>query len=199
MRKNKNGRPIQRLIIISRYICLECGEFNAKCRGHRCKPCGSLAQGKAMTLLYKNNYDEMVSKCNKPYSEETRLKHSNTVKQKILDGKFTPKSNNRRTWKRLYKDGFAFRSSWELKFYNYCLVNDIDVEYESLRIPYEFEGSTHIYITDFISHTEKMVYEIKPNSMMDSKALAKKKYASEWCKENGYEYVFITEDFLCNL
>jgi len=198
MRKNKNGRPIQRLIITSRYICPECGEFNAKCAGYRCKPCGRKAQGRAMSNLYKTNHAEMVAKCNKPYTEDTRIKHSNTVKKKILNGEFTPKSNNRRTWKRIYKDGHAFRSSWELKFYDYCLNNNIKVEYEALRIPYEFEGSTHIYITDFISHTEKKVYEIKPNSMIDERALAKEKYATKWCKENCYEYVFITEDFLCN-
>ena len=198
MRKNKSGRPIQRLIILSRYICPSCGEFNAKCSGHRCKACGSKAHGKKMSQLYKDNYSEMVAKCNKPYTEATRLKHSNTVKAKILNGEFTPKSNNRRTWKRIYKDGYAFRSSWELKFYNYCVLNNIKVEYESLRIPYMFEGNSHVYITDFISHSEKKVYEIKPNSMIDDRALAKEKYAKEWCKENGYEYTFITEDFLCN-
>lgn len=199
MRKNKNGRPIQRLIIVSRYICPKCGEFNAKCKGRQCKPCGSKVQGQKMALLYETNYDEMIAKCNKPYTEETRLKHSNTMKTKILKGEFTPKSNNRRTWKRIYKDGNAFRSSWELKFYNYCLENSIEVEYESLRLSYEYKGIKHIYITDFISHTEKKVYEIKPNSMIDDKVLVKEKYASKWCKDNGYEYVFITEDFLCNL
>lgn len=198
MRKNKNGRPVQRLIILSRYICPSCGEFDAKCRGHKCKACGSKAQALKMSNLYKTNHAEMVAKCNKPYTEATRIKHSNTMKNKILKGEFTPKSNNRRTWKRIYKDGFAFRSSWELKFYNYCLDNNIAIEYETLRIPYEFDGNRYIYITDFVSHTEKKVYEIKPSSMIDDKVRAKEKFASEWCKANGYEYVFITESFLCN-
>lgn len=187
------------LKIISLYLCPKCNEFTSKCLGHMCMKCGRKEQGLKMKELYRTNYDEMVRKCNKPYTEETRKKHSNTVKRKILNGEFTPKSNNRRTHKRLYFDGYSFRSSWELKFYKHKKDLGELLEYETLRIPYNYENDTKVYIVDFIDKANKKVYEIKPKSMVDDKTKAKESALIQWALNNDYTYEFICEDFICNI
>lgn len=120
-------------------------------------------------------------------------RHSEIMKKIILEGKFTPKTTNRLTHKRLFSDitGIkSYRSGWEKQFhekYPHLL-------YETLRIKYNFNGVEHIYIVDFIDHDNKIVYEIKPASMKnDDKVVAKHLALIEWCNVNNYTYNIITE------
>lgn len=84
-------------------------------------------------------------------SDADRLKKSVIMKQLILNGKFTPNSNNRNThWKSTYK-GQAFRSSWEAL---YACLNET-AEYETLRISYTLDDREFVYIVDFIDHDKK--------------------------------------------
>lgn len=67
-------------------------------------------------------------------SKKGRVIRSKAMKQKILDGTFTPNSNNRNTcWDSYYGDK-KFRSSWEAIYYS---LNKEDL-YESLRITYVY-------------------------------------------------------------
>jgi hypothetical protein len=51
-----------------------------------------------------------------------------------------------------------------------------------------------IYITDFVDHKNRIIYEIKPSSeLSDSNFIIKKKFAEKWCIENNYTYKVITE------
>lgn len=115
------------------------------------------------------------------------------MKHKILNGIFTPKSSNRLNHSRLSSDITnikSYRSSWEKMFHE----QNPKLLFESVRIPYFYNGSYHVYIVDFEDCENRILYEIKPSSLVDDpKVLAKHKYAMEWAEKHGYVYKIITE------
>jgi len=119
------------------------------------------------------------------------------MKDKILQGTFTPKSSNRLNHSRLSSDitGLtSYRSSWEKIFHE----QNPKLLFESVRIPYQYNECSHIYIVDFEDCENKILYEIKPSSLIDDpKNLAKHKYAIEWAEKHGYIYKIITENDIC--
>jgi hypothetical protein len=119
--------------------------------------------------------------------------NSKIMREKILSGNFTPNSNNRNThWESFYKNK-KYRSSWEA-LYQYF---DSDAEYESLRIPYIFNGKSYIYIVDFINHKTKTVIEVKPQELINDKKTQKKIAAvKEWCNLNNYNFLLANKDYL---
>lgn len=82
-----------------------------------------------------------------------KLAQSIRMKTLILEGKFTPNSNNRNTHWDACCNGTTYRSSWEAL---YAYLNET-AEYETLRIPYILNDKEFIYIVDFIDHAEKIV------------------------------------------
>ena len=72
------------------------------------------------------------------------------------------------------------------------------IEYEKLRLLYyDTEvNKMRTYITDFIDEENKILYEIKPFcDTISINTINKEKAALKWCKENNYEYIFITEEW----
>ncbi|ASZ76451.1 hypothetical protein [Proteus phage PM2] len=124
-------------------------------------------------------------------NKEQREKQSQTMKRKILNGEFTPNTNNRNTCFDVVYNGKNYRSSWEASF---ASINP-NYLYEKIRIPYIGEDNkTHIYIADFFDPKSKEVIEIRPKSLYDEnhpKILEAKKY----CKTNGYKYIHIDIDY----
>lgn len=187
-------------VFFRRYLCTGCNEFTAKCKGHLCRKCGHEQQGEAMKRIYVENGDEMRKKCNGKKTPEQRAKQSEQVKQRILNGEFTPKTTNRLNHTRIKYDGHSFRSSWELAFYKDMKAKGVNIEYETLRVAYKFKGNNHVYITDFVDHDNKIIYEVKPKRLVeDPKTMAKEQAAIEWCKENGYTFEYIHEDYINEL
>jgi hypothetical protein len=119
--------------------------------------------------------------------------NSKLMRNRILNGEFTPNSNNRNThWDSQYKDK-KYRSSWEA-LYQYL---DPDAKYETLRIPYIFENKECIYIVDFVNHNTKTAIEVKPRELTkDKKTQFKILALKEWCKNNNYTFVLADEEFL---
>lgn len=119
----------------------------------------------------------------KRHSDEYKKAHSMRMKEKILNGEFTPNTNNRNThWDSFY-NGTKYRSSWE------ALYQSIDesAEYESLRIPYVINGKDKVYIVDFVNRKSKVVTEVKPTEHQSGKVFLAKMAALElWANENGY-------------
>lgn len=132
--------------------------------------------------------------------ELSRIKQSATMKQKILDGTFTPHPTNSWTrWKAYIKDKSGnikkFRSNWEAAFW---LLNP-HCEYEKIRIPYVFNGIFKIYIVDFVDFNSKTIYEIKPNSVKhNEKNIIKREYALKWSNENNFKYIDINDEWFKN-
>ena len=137
-----------------------------------------------------NNCDHSVLY---PYSEEKRKKQSATLKEKIRKGEFTPCVTNSWSKSRIVIHGIPFRSSWEAA---YWLLNQ-HLEFEKLRIPYvNDQGISRNYIVDFVDHTNKIIYEVKPNSeKKEINNLLKEAAAMVFCKENGYTYVMINDEW----
>lgn len=180
-----------------RYICGSCGKPNVKSKGYNCVSCGNKAQAKKIKTLWETDFNRMNMLCQKPRTLESRKKQSDKVKKLILDGKFTPKSNNRYTHRNARYDNIPFRSTWEQRVYRHFKDTlGITLEYETLRIKYDFDGKSHVYIVDFIDRKNKHVYEIKPNSMVEDREKAKEKALIEWTSKNGYTYEFISEDWI---
>ena len=124
-------------------------------------------------------------------TEEAKLAKSNMMKQRILNGEFTPNSNNRFTQKNVpYKDK-KFRSSWEVLFY----ALNPDYQYEKLRIKYAGKDSKdHVYIVDFVNHEKKIAVEIKPKELLNKQNNDIKINAlKQWCIDNKYECKIITQ------
>lgn len=94
-----------------------------------------------------------------------------------------------------------FDSTWEDAFFNKCVEMKVEsLLREPIRIPYFRDGNTtgipNSYYPDFLLNNHYLI-EIKPNYLLDAnedKFLA----ADLYCRENGLEYVILTEDYLFN-
>lgn len=87
------------------------------------------------------------------------------------------------------------RSSWEAFFQ---LINT-NLIYEKLRIPYYY-NTWHTYIVDFIDEKNKLVYEIKPKEILKKNInIIKENALIKWCKDNGYVYIRINEEYFSKL
>lgn len=148
------------------------------------------------------NYKENASIKSRAYNAseagiENSKKQSKLIKSRILSGEFTPNITNSWTNWTAESRGKKFRSSFEALFYTYMIDRDSTLEYETIRIPYEYLGESKTYITDFVSQKYKIIFEIKPNSLVnDDKNKIKELYAIEWCITNNYKYKIITENEL---
>lgn len=117
---------------------------------------------------------------------------SDTMRKLILEGKFTPNSNNRNThWESFYR-GKSYRSSWEALYQYY----DNTAVYEECRISYEFEGKQRIYIVDFVNHESKLLIEVKPRELCnDAKFIAKMKALESWANKTNYTILIADQNW----
>lgn len=127
------------------------------------------------------------------HSDEYKERHSARMREKILLGEFTPNSNNRQTHYDVVFRSIKFRSSWEAAFY----ALNPTCEFETLRIKYRDDiGKERVYIVDFVDHTRKIAYEVKPVELVRSGDFpAKLKALDEWCFENSYTRQIITQKY----
>jgi len=127
--------------------------------------------------------------------QSNKDKQSENIKKLIKDGKFTPPITNTWThWDSIYSyngDLYKFRSSWEAAFWS----TNKELEFETLRIPYNYKDKSHTYIVDFIDRKNKIVYEVKPDNKFLDKEKVKEQYLLEWCLKNGYKYQLINNDW----
>ena len=123
-------------------------------------------------------------------------------------------------------DKVYYRSSWELKFMNYCDNNSAILEWgsEEIIIPYisPLDGRRHRYFPDFYikvrqsdGSVKRIIIEVKPKSQCGppkpqqrkTKRFinevrtwgvneAKWKAAIEYCNDRGLEFKILTEDHL---
>jgi hypothetical protein len=111
-------------------------------------------------------------------------------------GKFTPKNYKK------YKGNptnIFYRSSWELKFMNYCDLNENILEWnsEEIVIPYvsPLDKKYHRYFVDFwvkvkerSGEIKKYLIEIKPKKYALPPNPNPKRKTKKWVTEN-YEYI----------
>lgn len=118
---------------------------------------------------------------------------SSLMKTKILAGEFTPNSNNRNTHWDTNLNNKSYRSSWEA-LYQY--INPL-AEYETLRIEYDLNDKTHVYIVDFVDHANKLVVEVKPKELcVGEKFAAKMTALTAWANNNNYKTLLVDKEWL---
>lgn len=130
---------------------------------------------------------------NHPDREDEIRRQSATLKMKIRNGEFTPKSNNRLIHSFLEYDGIKFRSSWEVVFYYQNL--DKKLEYETVRVPYTLNGIEHTYLADFYDPKTNTIYEVKPDRIMYIQKGDKYDAIKRFCIEKGYNFVHIGDEW----
>lgn len=124
---------------------------------------------------------------------------SNTLKEKILNGTFTPKITNTRThWDASITlhngDIKRFRSSWEAVFW----ACNMYLEFETIRIPWmSSKGTKHTYIPDFFDRKLNIIYELKPRCQY-IKQDEKMQCAIKYCLENNIKFIWINEMNILN-
>lgn len=89
---------------------------------------------------------------------------------------------------------FYYRSSYELRFLEWCEESSdvFDLKSCPFRIPYiSDEQKPKNYLPDFLLNN-KLLVEIKPLALLEESSL-KHLSAFEYCEENNYNFMFITE------
>lgn len=128
---------------------------------------------------------------NRPDRSLDIKKQSETMKQKILEGTYTPNTENRLCHKLFVYDNKKFRSSWEVIFYYFHK----DFEYETKRIKYILNNEEHIYISDFYDPITNTIYEIKPDRMMYNIQKEKYEVIKNECINQGYNFIHCGDDW----
>lgn len=128
------------------------------------------------------------------YNVEANRKISDSMKNRIKSGEFTPCITNTWThWTSIYNNN-KFRSFYELIFH---VINPTFL-YEKIRIEYiKPNGVKGIYILDFVDEDNKFLFEVKPNTLTTNEIVkCKEKFAKKWANDNNYSFIFISEDYL---
>jgi hypothetical protein len=144
------------------------------------------------------------------------------MSRKYIQGYFKPKFPEKYVGD---VNNIFFRSSWELKFLNWCDNNPSVLRYanEELVIPYvsPVDGKPHRYFVDFVimvktrkDEIKKYAVEIKPHAQTEPPKQKRKtkKYLQEmmtyavntakwesadaFCKRNSMEFLVLTERHL---
>jgi len=174
---------------------------------------------KLKQIYSKNSSGNNNSMFGKHHSIETKNKLSDFRKGKSLEDicgiekatelkqklsiRFTGEGNNMfgkpspqgsgNGWSGWYKE-FYFRSLLELSFLvQYDDLNNLkNAEY--IKIPYVCNNVTKTYLPDFINEKNKILFEIKPNNLINSEINKLKfKAGFDYCKKNNLSYKILTE------
>lgn len=131
----------------------------------------------------------------KKRSEETRKKMSISAHERMLENPNTILSWGIKGW---YK-GHFFRSSYEYFFMKMLEKQGLslkdDVQQETFRIPYHWEGNEKIYVPDFYVPSQKTVYEVKNSYSIetDPQLTSKFEAARSYFSEKDIVFLVVTE------
>ena len=134
------------------------------------------------------------------HSEETKKNISVSVNKVYQsdDPPITTSQNNNKNHKQGYTHGYYYRSSYEQKFIEYCIENNIELESaetKEFRLQYEYDGKKKWYYPDFYLPQYDVVVEIKPIGLLTNDQI-QCKIVSVGCH---YPYSLITEEELEDL
>lgn len=181
------GLTSQRLYNAKKY--LKHGQNKGKLSPRKGIPLWNDKQKLQMSLDKLGNKNPMFGTTQ---SLENRINSSVRMKEKILNGKFTPNTKNSRTHWTAEFNGIKFRSSWEALCYALFPM----AQFEKLRIKYNYNNVEKIYIVDFIIENPKLVIEVKPKEHCNSAIfLAKKQALHDWCCNNNYKLLIADQEW----
>jgi nitrogen fixation protein len=159
-------------------------------------------------LNYNNLYQKLINQ----YGKNIKIKSNAISTQKktkrgYLQGTFIPKNKNKFIIVKNKQNGgkIKYRSSWELKFLQWCDQNPniIKVISEGIKIPYkDVDGKIKNYYPDFVIlyKNDKLLIEIKPeNQTLNETNQRKFAAAKEFANQKGLKFLILTEKELQNL
>jgi hypothetical protein len=97
---------------------------------------------------------------NRPWTSETRAKHSASMKRAVENNPEAYSSSNRGRVKQIEYDGIKFQGNWELDFYKWCVSNNVPCERNTTGFKYEWNG-TRTYFPDFYLPEKDEYVEVK--------------------------------------
>jgi hypothetical protein len=150
----------------------------------------------------KKQYNFLFQKIN--FNNQTTHKKT---KRGHLQGTFVPKNKNKFIIIKNKQNGgkIKYRSSWELKFLQWCDQNPNikKVISEGIKIPYiDIDNKKKNYYPDFVLlyKNEKFLIEIKPNNQIMNETNQRKfQAAKKFANEKGLKFLILTENELKKL
>lgn len=148
-----------------------------------------------------NNLEKYKQTCLKKYNvdnpakvKELLEKRVATYCQRLADGKHKSK-NSWKCGEYLRKNGLTewFDSSFEEKMMNkYDFENINWTKKHGIRIPYiNDKNNNTFYIPDFLIIKDGIKTLVEIKGRLKESDILKAKIAIEWCKKNGYNYIFL--------
>ena len=95
------------------------------------------------------------------WSDERRKNHSLAMKNAVLNNPESYSKSNRGRVKHIKKYGLTFDGRWELKFYEWCIDNNIKVYDNKKFFSYVWNNSEHLYNPDFYLPDYDIYVEVK--------------------------------------
>lgn len=182
---NSGGKYIPKFSDIpENFVCIKCGTH---CYGeisyinHYNKCSGSFKQLRKLPIGKSNNQYTKAkelgiplpivsdktrhlmserAKNNSQWTVERRESHSITMREVAKNNPISYNSSNRGRVKEIQKYGINFHGSWELKFYEWCLNNSIQIERNYTGFQYVYEG-VRTYYPDFYLPCYDFYVEVK--------------------------------------
>lgn len=155
------------------------------------KTCSNECKNKLLSI---NRIGEK-NPCHKMTNEtknNMKIKLSEIMKNKILNGTFTPKTENYKCYGMidfyLNNEIRKVRSLWEVFFW----LENPNLEYEKIRIEYFNldKNKNSIYIADFYDQKTNTIYEVKPKKYQYTLKEKQKKVDNL-----NYNYIIIDENY----
>lgn len=156
-----------------------------------CKTCCDECE-KSLSSKRMSGDNNSYHKLSKQQKLNSAIKQSETLKNKIKKGLYTPKSENYRTHKMIEFELngviVKVRSLWEMLYY----LENPTHKYEEIRLEYfdSIKNKKRIYISDFYDEETNTIIEIKP-----LKYISTLKDKEKAVKKLGYNYKILSEDY----
>lgn len=172
--------------------------------GDFCKSCvmkgdknPSFSKDRSEILRYARTFIKNFARI---FSEETKIKMSESKSSQIANGTFDVKSNNRgrKNWYFSKKNNKKFYSDSALELMRMIqLDEDSSVlrwdKNHGIKIKYEYNGKTRLTIPDFIIERIEGIEIEEVKGHLKEVELIKKDAIQRYCNENGYNFVFTTQ------
>ena len=129
-------------------------------------------------------------------NEDYRRAQSERMKQQHKNGLTDiaiKKSGRKRYPITLGDNTYNMRSTWEVSLAIYFYNHNIGFKYEPFTIKYRYMGEIKLYYPDFYLQQSNLIIEVKPLDLCEDEKVIAKRNA---CIEQGYKYMFITENEL---
>lgn len=130
--------------------------------------------------------------------EEHRKTHSDLMRKVATENPESYSSSNRGRTKEIEKYGVKFQGSWELKFYEWCIHNQIEILRNFEGFNYTFDGERtyypDFYLPELDTYVEVKGYKVDRDvakwSYFPHKLLVIQKYEISLIDKNEYELIY---------